>query len=157
MGGSAGRVGPVRPSLDTMASKGLWPTPTVCGNYNKAGLSKSSGDGLATAVARSLLPSPRASDATRGPGLRKDRTKPDNLATAVKMLPTPTCNDAKNNGAASQHERNSPPLNAIAGGPLNPAWVEWLMGFPLGYTDCVPSAMQLCPRSPTKSGSGSGR
>jgi hypothetical protein len=23
-----------------------------------------------------------------------------------------------------------------AGGSLNPTWVEWLMGFPLGWTDC---------------------
>jgi hypothetical protein len=23
-----------------------------------------------------------------------------------------------------------------AGGQLNPTWVEWLMGFPLGWTDC---------------------
>ena len=26
------------------------------------------------------------------------------------------------------------------GGALNPTWVEWLMGFPLGWTDCAPSA-----------------
>ena len=25
-------------------------------------------------------------------------------------------------------------------GPLNPAWVEWLMGFPVGWTDCEDSA-----------------
>jgi hypothetical protein len=24
----------------------------------------------------------------------------------------------------------------IVGGQLNPTWVEWLMGFPLGWTDC---------------------
>ena len=27
----------------------------------------------------------------------------------------------------------------VAGGQLNPTWVEWLMGFPLGWTDCVVS------------------
>ena len=26
-------------------------------------------------------------------------------------------------------------LSAQAGGALNPTWVEWLMGFPLGHTD----------------------
>ncbi len=24
-------------------------------------------------------------------------------------------------------------------GSLNPEWVEWLMGFPIGWTDCGPS------------------
>jgi hypothetical protein len=27
---------------------------------------------------------------------------------------------------------------ATPGGALNPTWVEWLMGFPLGWTDCEP-------------------
>jgi hypothetical protein len=49
--------------------------------------------------------------------------------------PPPPAQDAKNNGGPSQHRRNTPPLNAIANGPLNPEWVEWLMGFPRGWTD----------------------
>jgi hypothetical protein len=52
----------------------MWPTPTVCGNYNRKGASATSGDGLATAV------------------------------------------------------------NNQIGGSLNPTWVEWLMGWPLGWT-----------------------
>lgn len=56
------------------------------------------------------------------------------------LLPTPTCQDAKNNGGKSQTERNTPPLNAIVGGPLNPVWVEWLMGWPIGWTDLKHSA-----------------
>ena len=55
-----------------------WATPTVNGNYNRKGSSKTSGDGLATQV----------------------------------------------------------------GGKLNPQWVEWLMGFPIGWTDCEDSATQ---------------
>tara|TARA_R110002051_G_scaffold325312_2_gene427021 strand:+ start:4239 stop:4547 length:309 start_codon:yes stop_codon:yes gene_type:complete len=54
---------------------------------------------------------------------------------AKSMFPTPTSQDAANNGGPSQHERNSLPLNAVAGGSLNPAWVEWLMGYPEGWTD----------------------
>jgi len=54
--------------------------------------------------------------------------------------PTPTVQDSKNNGAQSQMERNTKPLNAEVGGPLNPTWVEWLMGWPLGWTDCDASA-----------------
>ena len=58
------------------------------------------------------------------------------LTQVVEMfLPTPTTQDAKNNGSQSQMERNSLPLNAVAGGKLNPEWVEWLMGYPVGWTD----------------------
>ena len=62
----------------------------------------------------------------------------------MKLYPTPTCNDAKNNNPPSQRKangRNSDSLpvpvwgNVAAGGSLNPPWVEWLMGFPIGWTD----------------------
>lgn len=69
-GGSAGRTGKVRPSLQQMASKNLWPSPT----------------------------------ANRRSGLQS-------------------------------HGKN-----AILG-PLNPMWVEWLMGWPLGWTDLKPLEM----------------
>lgn len=75
---SASTNAKARPSLSTMARKNLWPTPTVCGNYNRKGASKTSGDGLAT----------------------------------------------------------------VAGGPLNPKWVEWLMGYPLGWTELKDWAIQ---------------
>ena len=39
------------------------------------------------------------------------------------------------NGGPSQMKRNTPPLNAVAGGALNPVWVEWLMGYPIGWTE----------------------
>lgn len=62
----------------------------------------------------------------------------DGLATFVRMFPTPTVQDAHNNGGESQSQRNTVPLNALAGGKLNPTWTEWLMGFPLGWTDLDP-------------------
>jgi hypothetical protein len=81
-----------------------WPTPTVCGNYNRKGLSDKSGDGLATAVYQ-----------------------------------TPVARMWKDNGMnPSELERNSPTLAMQAGGSLNPTWVEWLMGWPLGWTDLKP-------------------
>ena len=80
---------------------GLWPTPKVCGNYNRKGASASSGDGLATAVYQ-----------------------------------TPVSRMWKDNGKSpSELDRNSPTLAMQAGGALNPTWVEWLMGWPLGWTD----------------------
>lgn len=31
--------------------------------------------------------------------------------------------------------------------PANPPWIEWLMGFPIGWTDCSPSETPLTPAS----------
>jgi len=64
------------------------------------------------------------------------------LQVAVQMWPTPTAN--RWSGLQS-HGRN-----AILG-QLNPTWVEWLMGFPLGWTDCELSGTQSYPKSPSSS------
>jgi len=53
--------GPIRYSLEGMASRNLLPTPTVKGDYNRADYNGKSGDGLVTAVLR-MLPTPRARD-----------------------------------------------------------------------------------------------
>jgi hypothetical protein len=102
----------------------MWPTPTVKGNYNKAGLSARSGDGLATAVAKSLLP-------------------------------TPTALDWKS-GSSNLHGQNARPLNEVVylttPGPLNPTWVEWLMGFPTGWTALDASVTPSSPSKPRSRG-----
>jgi hypothetical protein len=86
-----------------------------------------------------LLPTPNRWDAQRGAESRQTkrnrRSGGVNLREAIKTWPTPTVQDASNNGGPSQYKRNSLPLNAAAGGALNPTWVEWLMGFPAGWTD----------------------
>jgi hypothetical protein len=64
------------------------------------------------------------------------------LPLAVQMFPTPTAHDGKDCGTSpSQTGRNSPTLPVVAGGKLNPTWVEWLMGWPLGWTDLQPLEM----------------
>ena len=57
------------------------------------------------------------------------------LSKVIRMWPTPTAHNAKEGAYPSEYERNTPTLAAQAGGKLNPMWVEWLMGFPLGHTD----------------------
>ena len=97
-----------------------WPTPTVCGNYNRAGLTAKSGDGLATAVTKCA---------------------------------TPTARDWRSGKASEEtHARNSRPLSEQIGGSLNPTWVEWLMGWPLGWTDLKPSATAKSPSAPQPPG-----
>jgi len=104
-GGPNQRDSSGRPGLQAAAS--IWPTPTVNGNYNRKGLSKKSGDGL---------------------------------ATAVKMWPTAQARDGKGAPGAGSRERGGyrGSLPAEVGGQLNPTWVEWLMGWPLGWTDLEP-------------------
>lgn len=90
---------------------GLWPTPTVCGNYNRKGASATSGDGLATAVKK--FPTPTAgADCLGACGGSNARAQMKKLVSESELY-----------------------------GPLNPVWVEWLMGWPLGWTDLEPLAM----------------
>ena len=70
----------------------------------------------------------------------------DQLANAV-MYPdlrfaTPQARDFRT-GQQSRWENpeKTRNLNDQIGGQLNPTWVEWLMGWPLGWTDCAASAM----------------
>lgn len=82
-----------------------WPTPTICGNYNRAGLSPTSGDGLATAVSASY-PTPTARD-----------SRDDGGAPSAQNRKTPCL-----------------PAVVAQKGQLNPDWVEALMGWPIGWS-----------------------
>lgn len=52
--------------------------------------------------------------------------------------------------------RESPELADVSG-QLNPEWVEWLMGFPAGWSELEPSAMQLFRSRHTQSSARSRR
>jgi hypothetical protein len=181
----------------------MWPTPTVSGNYNQKGLSKTSGDGLATQVKKWPTPIASRGGAWRGDGQvsmiarnvetyeefwlltqgtsKKKREKywptptfqdadkatkqyrenhQNNLTAMVfnpdKMFPTPTTRDYKGGYKTEsliRKDGKSRALDALpnavldgkgtetAIGQLNPNWVEWLMGWPLGWTDLKPLVM----------------
>jgi hypothetical protein len=57
-------------------------------------------------------------------------------------FPTPLSTDYK----AVQHMRDNHQnqLPAVVGGALNPTWVEWLMAWPLGWSDLKPLATDKC-------------
>jgi hypothetical protein len=55
------------------------------------------------------------------------------------LWPTPDASPHKYRLRGNSQQSRS--LNGIHGGKLNPTWVEWLMGFPLGHTDLKPSEM----------------
>lgn len=63
-------------------------------------------------------------------------TSGDGLATAVKKWPTPAARESR---GPNKNGRFGDQLPNAVGGQLNPTWVEWLQGFPLGWTDCEDS------------------
>lgn len=118
----------------------LLPTPTTKGNYNKAGLSERSGDGLHTAVQKMqhpILTCDGCGNQWQGP-LDQPCPQCQQIRTgSATYLPTPTVGNATGGNMTRGGERsNEPLLPGVAGGPLNPPWVEWLCGFPIGWTDC---------------------
>ncbi len=50
------------------------------------------------------------------------------------LLPTPRARDWKCGSAAQRGRRRACPLNDVVGGRLSPGYVEWIMGFPAGWT-----------------------
>jgi hypothetical protein len=86
---------------------------------------------------------------------RPGRSKPANLRDQVSnqhMWPTPSARDWKDTPGMTKHlpDRNRTDQLArrifaveetpAGGGTLNPDWVEWLMGWPIGWTDLKPLA-----------------
>lgn len=93
-----------------------------------------------------LWPTPVASDT----GSRKAKYSQGGtaLSLAVKLWPTPTAGNHKSggylaewggSGAREAMKKLIPPEEMF--GPLNPEWVEWLMGWSLGWTDLKPLVM----------------
>jgi hypothetical protein len=71
------------------------------------------------------------------------------------FLPTPVARDWRSGKGKTQAERGrsaGPSLAEVSGGQLNPQWVEWLMGFPTGWTDLEESETPSCHKLPSGSG-----
>ena len=99
-------------------SGSLWPTPSIAGNYNRKGVSKKSGDGLATQVAQ-LWPTPTVGTSGGGKiGGGSGHWAMLKAGVGIEL--------ARKMGAG---------LSKVNGGQLNPLWVECLMGYPIGWTD----------------------
>lgn len=95
---------------------GLWPTPTVTGNNNAPKEGTKRGTGLATAAR--LWATPQAHDAMKGYAHRVGRF---------------------GSKAGGRNLNDEAVLSTGLGvGQLNPTWVEWLMGWPMGWTDLKP-------------------
>ena len=144
----------------------MWPTPTVDEASN---VTRTSGvfQSLTRSVQESvkMWPTPRAGKTTdeteEAWTLRRDAGKVSTppLTLAVKMWPTPTANEdacGKSTGKMQAMLGNHPQLGKTSEtGSLNPAWVEWLMGYPIGHTVCAgwvtPSSRRLLKKSSEQS------
>lgn len=119
-----------------MVERGLWPTPLAIDG-------EKSGHGNLPHLAK-LYPTPCSRDWKDTPGMAASRpdgkSRKDQLARVVyaEMWPTPMAganNPAAHNAMSGDFkkkfcERAGVPIT----GTLNPQFVEWLMGFPIGYT-----------------------
>ena len=128
-----------------------WPTPRVGGQEKYDTRAKRKGHTIAMSYLESAVdyhekfPTPTASEKS---GINPKTGRGSGLSKHAKMFPTPTVQDGENDGGPSQYKRHSIPLNAIVKdspqttGSLNPTWVEWLMGFPLEWTNLKDSETQ---------------
>lgn len=117
-------------------ASGSWPTPNKMDSHDHESMSSPE-----------HWQERQEAKARRGIRLQYPKEKWPTPAMIIKRresqretFPTPTVNDSKNNNPPSQALRNTPPLNVVVGGSMNPAWVEWLMGWPIGWTDLHASA-----------------
>jgi hypothetical protein len=143
----SGKTGQLRDRLDYAVERGgtktrqTWPTPqATAGTYD---LNWESTDGrvkpnkLGWAV-RTLWPTPRAGKTSdENEESWKARNADGQVSTppltlAVKMWATPTAST----GGPEPEGQTGRKLTTQVSGQLNPDWVEWLMGWPIGWTAC---------------------
>jgi hypothetical protein len=121
-----------------------WPTPLASDWKARGPNSKQQG-----LLEKVKWPTPDANCGKRGtqpewtPKRKSGQTAQYTINQAVrdKMFPTPTCHNSKEGAYPAEYNRKTPTLATHAGGKLNPMWVEWLMGWPLAWTDLKPLVM----------------
>jgi len=147
----------------------MWPTPTA-DNASNVNPKENRFRCLVKAVNESVMMWPTPSATPRGPHTGSIAGSVDKsgksrvsakgvkwgatLETAVKMWPTPSSRDGKGGyvGGRMRDGKISRDTLDVAvqatdnldkqSGSLNPAFVEWLMGYPIGWTALKPSEMQ---------------
>jgi hypothetical protein len=140
---------------------GLWLTPTCMNIAPTDGRRKSreafrasigrrdAPGGLAEQVATpKFWPTPKTPNG--GADNSANKTRPSghkgttNLLGAVKMWATPKCQDSRHASWDRNKSNLGEQVAGLHGGKLNPTWVEWLMGWPLGWTDLKPLETDKC-------------
>ena len=147
------------PNLETIVGKSLWPTPAARdGNPTNTLETLLDGrfvDQLANRVKmveNNIWTTPCSRD-WKGHTITANHPNGFNksLANDVLKFPTPQASDCRDRGNMSnpsiqRRAEKGKQLNLSmvvhpTSGQLNPTWVEWLMGWPRGWTDLKPLAM----------------
>lgn len=121
-----------------------WATPSATDGTRGGTVAENmTGQSLTQQVNTLKFATPQARDFRSGQQSRWDdprRTR--NLNDRIAKFPTPTCMDhIERKGMRPSREetgRTTGYLSEAVPGQLNPTWVEWLMGWPLGWTDLKP-------------------
>jgi hypothetical protein len=135
------------------SASGFWQTPVADDSVNRtAGKWNSRGEPKLSAEVK-LWPTPTASLGSKGGRItpRKGREGGTLIeAVSSRMWPTPCASASKGSSPAAltrksgkdrSNDRIDHAVMASDGGQLNPEWVEWLMGWPIGHTALKPLAM----------------
>ena len=128
--------------LITEEDGGSWATPTVNNSKNNAGPSQMDRHGPALDVQVAHYPTPLSSDAI-GSRSSKGADRPDEgglLHAVNRMLPTP--HSSMSTGPGRQGREGGDNLQTAVDGSLNPDWVSWLMGLPVGWASLEPLAQE---------------
>jgi hypothetical protein len=123
----------------------MWPTPDTRNGQNGATMRKAAHGRHAMSLhhAVAMWPTPRAADSKgcgpAGSASAEHMRMKGQLSGAV-LYPTPRAQSATGASHAPNRQGGADLQTVVQSeskdnGQLNPTWVEWLMGFPIGWTD----------------------
>lgn len=138
---------------------GLLPTPNVAGGGNSCELKPHQGHFLRPSGKKAhlgldqvakMLPTPRSVEWKNSDYQQKGDYRWNTLTGEAKLMATPQARDFRTGQAERwDNPSRSRTLNDQAGGKLSVIFVEWLMGYPQGWTDLDVSETPSCHRSRT--------
>ena len=124
---------------------GLLPTPTAQDNNQVRGIGCGTGKrGTTLGGYVRTFPTPSATRYGRQKTGSKNATARPSLETMARqnLWPTPCAGDSRGAGPNQNTVSLGREVKRQHGGQLNPTWVEWLMGYPSGWTELSPSETQ---------------
>jgi len=129
----------------TVQEQQMFPTPTAT---ERSGTNPKTGRGEGLSKVVKMFPTPSkgmykqdVNDNGRYARWVQEKGYQVMLPAAVKIFPTPTATDSKTHWNDKKRfdsltaEINRKKTEEQVTGQLNPTWVEWLMGYPTGWTD----------------------